>query len=292
MEIRPLDIQYDLDVVLDILGRSLTHPGNREWFIWKHVQNPFGSSPGFVAVENNRVVGVRLFMKWAFRKGSEIFPALRPVDTATHPDARGKGVFKKLTLDALSELNKDNQYFIFNTPNSNSLPGYLKMGWKPFQQNFYGFYFLSNPIGASSIEFHNDFEKFLFRSTNSNATVIATDKTPAFFSWRYNPDSYRIASIRGDRSAFMIYKVLKKGGVSVIVVKDYYGEDELFTVVLRGIARKHHTFLVHSIDFPPYCSSASAGSLRRGKSVVVWRGDETLQQYQWTFSPGDLEGIL
>src|SRR5690606_36927640 len=42
----------------------------------------------------------------------------------------GKGIFKKLTL-ALVEFCKERQdHFVFNTPNEQSKPGYLKMGWE------------------------------------------------------------------------------------------------------------------------------------------------------------------
>jgi hypothetical protein len=55
--------------------------------------------------------------------------AARAVDTATHPDHRGKGVFSALTRAALDELRGDDVQFVFNTPNRQSLPGYLKLGW-------------------------------------------------------------------------------------------------------------------------------------------------------------------
>ena len=60
--------------------------------------------------------------------------AVRAVDTATHPDFRGQGVFSALTLGALEELRSDGVAFVFNTPNERSRPGYLKMGWQPVGQ--------------------------------------------------------------------------------------------------------------------------------------------------------------
>jgi hypothetical protein len=56
--------------------------------------------------------------------------AVRAVDTATHPDVRNRGVFSRLTLLALEELKADGVAFAFNTPNDQSRPGYLKMGWR------------------------------------------------------------------------------------------------------------------------------------------------------------------
>ena len=54
---------------------------------------------------------------------------MRAVDTATHPRAQGRGIFSRLTLHALDELEAEGVDFVFNTPNEKSRPGYLKMGW-------------------------------------------------------------------------------------------------------------------------------------------------------------------
>jgi hypothetical protein len=69
-------------------------------------------------------------MMWRWQRGKQMFSALRAVDTATHPDHQGKGIFKKLTLEALEIGRERGDHFVFNTPNSQSKPGYLKMGWE------------------------------------------------------------------------------------------------------------------------------------------------------------------
>jgi GNAT superfamily N-acetyltransferase len=56
--------------------------------------------------------------------------AVRAVDTATHPDWQGRGIFSRLTLGALDDLRDDGVDCVFNTPNDKSRPGYLKMGWQ------------------------------------------------------------------------------------------------------------------------------------------------------------------
>ena len=54
---------------------------------------------------------------------------MRAVDTATHPEYQGRGIFTRLTHAALDELEREGVAFVFNTPNDQSRPGYLKMGW-------------------------------------------------------------------------------------------------------------------------------------------------------------------
>ncbi len=105
-----------------------------ELFSWKHDDNPFGPSYGWVAVDGDRVVGVRMFMRWQFERYGETVHAVRAVDTAVHPDAQGRGLFTALTTHGLNEIEADGVAFVFNTPNTASLPGYLKMGWQELGQ--------------------------------------------------------------------------------------------------------------------------------------------------------------
>jgi hypothetical protein len=69
-------------------------------------------------------------MRWEFLDGGRTVRAVRAVDTATHPDYQGRGIFTSLTLHALDELAAEGVGFVFNTPNDQSRPGYLKMGWQ------------------------------------------------------------------------------------------------------------------------------------------------------------------
>jgi hypothetical protein len=82
-----------------------------------------------VAERDHRIIGFRALMRWRYRVGDRTIEAVRPVDTVTHPDERGRGVFSHLTRTALEAL-KGEVDLVFNTPNQNSLPGYLKMGWQ------------------------------------------------------------------------------------------------------------------------------------------------------------------
>jgi GNAT superfamily N-acetyltransferase len=120
--------------VLQLLDRSLGGgpAGKRsaEFFRWKHAANPFGASFMILAEADGRIVGLRAFMRWRFVANSREITAVRAVDTATDPDFQGLGIFTRLTLRALEELQTEG-VLVFNTPNDKSLPGYLKMGWTP-----------------------------------------------------------------------------------------------------------------------------------------------------------------
>jgi GNAT superfamily N-acetyltransferase len=122
----------DLSEVLSLLQASLGWVPDAQFeafFRWKHHDNPFGRSPGWVAVEDGRILSFRTFLRWEWQRDGTIVRAVRAVDTATHPDAQGRGLFRTLTLHAVDAMRDDGVAFVFNTPNTQSRPGYLKMGW-------------------------------------------------------------------------------------------------------------------------------------------------------------------
>src|SRR5690349_5445137 len=123
------DIPSIVDLLKLSLGESLM-PKSEAFWRWKHVHNPFGSSPVLLALDGEKLIAVRAFMRWEWRQGETIYKAVRAVDTATHPDYQGKGIFRKLTLQLVDLCKQEGFHFIFNTPNKVSKPGYLNMGWQ------------------------------------------------------------------------------------------------------------------------------------------------------------------
>jgi GNAT superfamily N-acetyltransferase len=130
--IRPFEIG-DEAAVLALLEQTLGGgPAGRrpaEFFRWKHLDNPFGQSFMLLAEADGRIIGLRAFMRWRFTVGGRELAAVRAVDTATHPEYQGMGVFSRLTRAALEALAGQAD-LVFNTPNDASRPGYLKLGWR------------------------------------------------------------------------------------------------------------------------------------------------------------------
>jgi GNAT superfamily N-acetyltransferase len=130
--VRPFVVD-DVPRVLELLQASLGGgPAGRrppEFFRWKHLDSPFGPSFMLVAEHDARLVGLRAFMRWRFVTAGRTIEAVRAVDTATHPDYQGMGIFTRLTR-ALLEAIDGQVDLVFNTPNAKSGPGYGKMGWQ------------------------------------------------------------------------------------------------------------------------------------------------------------------
>lgn len=122
----------DRPAILELLARSLGWERDNRFeglFEWKHDRGIFGPSPTWVAMDDDRLAGVRVFLRWGFDWNGRTVRAVRAVDTATDPDYRGRGIFSRLTLHAVDEMRAEGVSFVFNTPNDQSRPGYLKMGW-------------------------------------------------------------------------------------------------------------------------------------------------------------------
>lgn len=228
MQIREAN-HSDIPGILRVLKASLGETSSKkteEVWRYKHIDNPFGESLVLVAEENDEIIGVRAFMRWQWQKGEQVFSAFRAVDTATHPNHQGKGIFKKLTLKAL-ELGKERgDHFVFNTPNAQSKPGYLKMGWRKVDKlkislrpiNLLRFKNGEVVYGTYGIE--DSIEELLNSYFNKlkSADRLFTPKDIAYIKWRYlnNPlqkytvifeKEYFIAGYVKERNRFKEFRV-------------------------------------------------------------------------------------
>lgn len=97
---------------------------SREHFKHKFIDNIYG--PSVLAVVYNdqqRPIAARAL----WRNDINGQKSYQPGDTCVLKEARGAGVFSKMTLQSVGMLPKDS--LIYNFPNQNSFPGYIKLGW-------------------------------------------------------------------------------------------------------------------------------------------------------------------
>jgi GNAT superfamily N-acetyltransferase len=129
--IRPAE-REDTGRILDLVKLCMGEgkiPYHVDYWRWKHQDNLFGPSACLLGEVGGRLVGLRVFMRWTWLAGGVMVPAVRAVDTATHPEWRGRGVFSRLNRSLVKQMKAEGIAFIFNTPNDQSLPANLKMGW-------------------------------------------------------------------------------------------------------------------------------------------------------------------
>lgn len=130
-KIDPKRIDSHVDSIVELLNVvfndvSFCH----ELFTNKHLKSPFGPSIFFTAKEQGELVGVRIFSRGKLSNGLEF---LQAVDTATHPEFQGRGVFKELILTSLNDPEVKGK-LLLNFPNEKSFPQYIKYGWKLYHK--------------------------------------------------------------------------------------------------------------------------------------------------------------
>ena len=227
------------------LGWGADDP-NEAFFSWKHDDNAFGPSPAWVAETTaGELAGLRVFLRWRFRRpDGSTFDAVRAVDTATHPDWQGKGIFTRLTLGALPDLQADGVANVFNTPNDKSRPGYLKMGWHDLGRVSVAVRVRSavtvrrvagakaaaekwsTPtdvgVDAATVFADHDATAALLRRV-PNPAAIATDRTPEFLAWRYSfaPLHYRVVPLgHGLADGVVVFRLRRRGTALEATIAD------------------------------------------------------------------------
>ncbi|MGY1739552.1 MULTISPECIES: GNAT family N-acetyltransferase [unclassified Blastococcus] len=237
---------------------------------WKHERNPFGPSPRWVAEDRGRVVAARILMRWEFESsdgGSH--RAVRAVDTVTARAYRGRGLFRRLTLQALTDLAADDVGFVFNTPNDQSRPGYLSMGWEargrvPVSAWASGpsdwllmarsrvpaaLESLPSEAGRPAVEALDD---DVVRLLGRPRAGIATRRSSAYLRWRYSglPElRYRVLTLGRDASeGVCVFRVRRRGAAVEAVVLDSHGPSRPARMrLMREVARSAQATHVLSV---------------------------------------------
>lgn len=236
-----------IDLCRESLGWRPDDPSER-FFAWKHDLNPFGPSPAWVAEdEDGRLAGVRVFMRWQFCGEGGPRRAVRAVDTATRSDLQGRGIFTLLTKGALPQLQQDGVDLVFNTPNDQSRPGYLKMGWQvvgrvPVGMRPGGLAALprirgaraaahkwseSTDVGLPAADALSDSEEVArLLATSAARPGLATDRSPEYLAWRYSFEelNYRVVPL-GDRlsDGVVVFRLRRRGSALEAAVVEVIG---------------------------------------------------------------------
>ncbi len=244
--------------ILALAQRSLGWAGDerdRSFFAWKHDANPFGASPAWVADAEGTLLGFRTFLRWDLQRGHEGLRCVRAVDTATDPAAQGKGVFRTLTLHAVDELTAQGLDAVFNTPNAQSRPGYLKMGWSDLGRPTLGVAPRA-PLSLVTMARSQEGARKWSETTNVGEPapdVLGTDEAAALarhlvrpprlatarsievLRWRYGfePLAYRAIEVRG---GWCIFRVRRRGPSIEVAVCEWLS-DRADPRALRRIVR-------------------------------------------------------
>jgi GNAT superfamily N-acetyltransferase len=289
-----------------------------ELFAWKHDTNPFGTSPIWVAELDGALVGIRAFLRWRFRRPEGgLASAVRAVDTATRPEAQGRGVFTRLTLAAVDELRADGVDFVFNTPNDRSRPGYLQMGWQVVgrvpvvvrpsgpaglvrtarARTAAGKWSLPTRVGEEpAAVFADEAGLEALLAGQPPPTGLATDRSPAFYRWRYGfvPLAYRVLPAgAGAERGFAVFRLRPRGHAVECTIADVVvpGGDRRAAARLAAEAAAR-TRADYAIRVGRRPDRGAFVPLPGQGPVLTWRhlaDPDAVMPTRWDLSLGDVE---
>jgi GNAT superfamily N-acetyltransferase len=187
--------------LLEPLWGNMDIETRKAYFQWKYVDNPaVNTTCAFIAIDENtgKVIGFRgyYFMHYFYKQNPLKIAAYS--DVVIHPDYRKQGLFEKLTLDSMKQLEKHNSVAFYNTISNNTWPsslGYLKMGSVSLgeKSDYYRFFLLKPSVRAGDFKltYQRDVDPVFIKKINeilSENEKITPDFTTQFLRWRYaNP---------------------------------------------------------------------------------------------------------
>ena len=257
-------ISTDEEAALRLLNISLGNLGGQrtvEYWRWKHLLNPFGESAIRVAHSPaGEMVALRAFLRWRFNLVERSFSAFRCVDTAVHPEYRGRGLFTAMTLGLIDELYSGEPAVIFNTPNRQSLPGYLKMGWamagktqlmvwpQPGQWLWSRFRKLPS-IPDLTFDLPSSIQRHISDYADVHRSEVTSSLSVEYLQWRYGQIPgirYGVATESGDGFAIAIWRLKSTRGLRELRLVELFHDYTGAAVhrLIRRLTRELHPEVV------------------------------------------------
>lgn len=207
----------------------------KELFLKKYVNNIYGRSVVEVVYIDKKPVAAR----GLWRNDILGRPSYQPGDTCVTEACRGKGIFSEMTKKSLEFLNKDD--IIYNFPNQNSYPGYIKMGWKNI--GVYGLVFFRNNktyLKEHPIKMDGDYAKWWL------------EKQEGIFYFKKGREYYLARKIR--RGWYRLIACVEKE-VAQLFVKKFVGiclyRSERKTFYNKNLGQPLHVVSKNDVDKVP-----------------------------------------
>jgi GNAT superfamily N-acetyltransferase len=97
---------------------------------WKFFDNPVGQPLVMVAEAQGRLVGQYALWPVELRIGGEVVLGAQSLDTMTHPEFRGQGMFARLAANCMELAESRGVKVLYGFPNRNSYPGFVeRLNW-------------------------------------------------------------------------------------------------------------------------------------------------------------------
>lgn len=171
----------------------------------RYLQNPVGDLCMFVALENDRIVANYSVSPSYLQYEDKKIKCALSLNTMTHPDFVGKGLFVQLAQKLYAELKQQGYRMVYGFPNYISNRTFCtKLGWKDIYEipTLELIVEKGIPYNPSNIMPCTNFD---VPQTNSNR--LAVEKTEAYLNWRYKNKPYTEYNlVKTTNGSWMVYK--------------------------------------------------------------------------------------
>jgi hypothetical protein len=306
LDLVPID-EVEGAALLEVIERAFGRGRGLDWFLWKHREGPWGPSTGYAALDEQGVVGVRLLLPWRLRLGPETITALRAVEAATLPRARGRGVFSQLNAALMDQHRASSDpAILFSTPNELSRDGYSKLGWSRLGPLPHAYRLTPMTTRGSSASISLDGPDGLAPLPARDPTpLIGTAWTAESMRWRIDPRSgheYRVAHLEhASAPTGLVYRIMTRHRLRILTAIAVWGTSGDRRALVAGTARRERAPVVLDTVEPGGQQQVPGRGFNRGSSLVMtWHNDRwpgarpwAIDDIQgWTLTFADLESVL
>lgn len=204
---------------------------------------PAGKAKIVAVREQGKLLAVNAMVPETLRHERGTALGWQSCDTATHPDARGRGLFK-ICVTTLREQLTDGEIF-FGYPNANSMAGFAKVGW--VKCGMLDAYVAPLPsfMGDRAIQqisrFGDQFDEFARRMILPGSVCI--ERSAAYLNWRYfshaqSPYSAFAYVQDGRLEGFVVVRSLPlRSGDACVVLEVFGTSSKIEGALLRAAIR-------------------------------------------------------
>ncbi|MCC7015884.1 MAG: GNAT family N-acetyltransferase [Rhodospirillales bacterium] len=116
----------DLDLIRELYRAVRGENRPEAYDRWRYLASPHGPAPGTLAVADNRAVGFYTLWPTPLKIGSASVAGAQSMDTMTHPDFRGQGIFVALARACFDLAATRGVRLLYGFPNRESFPGFVR----------------------------------------------------------------------------------------------------------------------------------------------------------------------
>jgi hypothetical protein len=201
-----------------------------ELYRWKY-NPPAGAAKIAVVRDGNKLVAMNSMFPLILKNGEEKIRIWQSCDTATAPEARGKGLFIQCLKALRNELQRDEIFFGF--PNHNSAPGFVKFGWKDRGTLLTSVRFIPAWVGSSQssikqvLRFDSSQDEFAERWSKLGGPAIYRDA--AYMNWRY----FQHPDVR-----YFCFRSVGRDGVQLghLVLREIFVKNRRALIIMENLA--------------------------------------------------------